>query len=91
MPRALQPPFSVTMDSAAALRQRPTLAVAIGTITATWAQIEHELGLILATILGTDAALGIAIYLNLRVEWAQRKVLRQLLKVASPRNTPLRS
>ena len=76
MPRDLQPPFAVTMGSASALRQRPTLAAAIGAITAMWADIEHELGLIMASILGTDATLGIAIYLNLQSEWAQRKVLR---------------
>lgn len=80
MPRALQPPFSVTMDSASALRQRPTLAAAIGVITAIWANIEHELGLIMATILGAEPALGIAIYLNLRSEEPRREVLKTAAK-----------
>jgi hypothetical protein len=34
----------------------------------------------MASILGTDAALGIAIYLDLQSEWAQRKVLRTAAK-----------
>jgi hypothetical protein len=76
MPHALRAPFSVTMDPASGLRQRPTLAAAIGVITGIYANIEHELGLIMASILGTDAALGIAIYLNLRAEKARHEVLR---------------
>jgi hypothetical protein len=84
MPRALQAPFSVTMGSASALRQRPTLAAAIGLITAMWADIEHELGLIMASILGIDAPLGIAIYLNLRSEGPQHKVLKTAAKTRLP-------
>jgi hypothetical protein len=56
-----------------ALRQRPTLAAAIGILTGIWANIEHELGLIMASILGTDAPLGIAIWLNLRSEGPQHQ------------------
>lgn len=45
-----------------ALRQHPTLAASIAEITATWAQIECNLGVILARMLGAAARASMAMY-----------------------------
>jgi hypothetical protein len=66
----------LTIMSPLALQQRPALAAHIGTIAVTWAQIEHELGILLADLLGTDANLGITIFLGLRTEGPQRTVIK---------------
>jgi hypothetical protein len=56
----------------------------VGTILGMWAEVEFCLGRLLADFLGADARLGIAIFLALRAESAQREVLRVAAELKLP-------
>jgi hypothetical protein len=58
-----------------ALKQRPELAASISTISAFWSEIELEMGLMLAVMLGTEAYTGVSMYLALAGSPAQRASL----------------
>jgi hypothetical protein len=58
------------------LRQHPTLAASIADITATWAHIECNLGVILARMLGAAARTSMAMYAALKSTTAQMDALQ---------------
>lgn len=58
-----------------AVELRPDLAIAIARISADWAQVEWEVGKLLATILDTEFRTGVAMYLALMGSAAQEAAL----------------
>jgi hypothetical protein len=76
-----QPLLSVRRDATLsvdplALREHPALSLYIAEITATWAQIDCNLGVILARMLGAAARPSMAMYSALTGASAQRAALR---------------
>lgn len=61
-----------------ALGLRPELAAEIAIVASVWSEIQHKLGAVFAAILGTDAELGIAIFLELRSEGPQYQIIRKI-------------
>jgi hypothetical protein len=57
------------------LDKRPKLAAGIGRVTAAWSEIDVEFGILLAILLGTQARIGVAMYLSLAGSPAQRSTL----------------
>jgi hypothetical protein len=58
-----------------AVELRPNLAIAIARISADWAQVEWEIGKLLATILDTESRTGVAMYLALMGSAAQEAAI----------------
>jgi hypothetical protein len=74
----------VDMNPPLALLKRPELAARIGLIAITWAEIERFLGMMIADMLGSDSALGMAIYLGLQSEGPQRTVIKAVAQDRLP-------
>jgi hypothetical protein len=64
--------------------KRPELAPYIAKITASWAEIEIAVGLLLATIVGSEIRTGVAMYLALTGSAAQDKVLAGVAAASLP-------
>jgi len=56
----------------------------LGSITVMWAEIEAMLGVVFADMLGTEARFGVAVFLALRSEAAQKDVLRAAAELKLP-------
>jgi hypothetical protein len=63
---------------------RPELMAYLGSITVMWAEIEAMLGVVFADMLGTEARFGVAVFLALRAEAAQKDVLRAVAELKLP-------
>lgn len=78
MPRPIQNYHSVRFDAAYALQERPGLMAHVGTVVVLWAEIDLELGSLLAELLGSDAELGMEIYLSLRSDGPRNEVFNAI-------------